>query len=261
MSESTRPIRVLHVEDDPDFAEITELKLAEQGDFDLVVETDPTNALARFTDEAFDCLLSDYDMPRMDGLALLETVRERDAAVPFILFTGKGSERIASEAISAGVTDYLQKGGGSDTFALLANRIENAVTRYRTEQQLRAERRRSERIVSASPIAIVVHDFDGVVVLANERAQEILGVDADELDARAYSESSWRLSDADGEYVPFDDLPHSRVIAGEEIRNVRYTVHTGDGTTRDIVVHGAPLRDDDGEIEGAVIPFDTVADE
>jgi hypothetical protein len=44
-----------------------------------------------------------------------------------VLFTGKGSETVASEAISAGVTDYLQKGTGTDQFVILANRIENAV--------------------------------------------------------------------------------------------------------------------------------------
>jgi PAS domain S-box-containing protein len=261
MGDSSRSIRVLHVEDDPDFAEITELKLDEHGDFDLAVETDPTDALERFETGEFDCLLSDYDMPRLDGLELLDAVRDQYPAVPFVLFTGKGSERIASEAISAGVTDYLQKGGGSDTFALLANRVQNAVASYYTERELRAERRLSKRIVSASPVAIVVHDYDGDVILANDRAQEILGVGTEELDARAYADSSWRLLDADGEYVPFEELPHSRVVAGEEVRNDRYTVHTGDGRARDIVVHGAPLHDEDGDIEGAVIPFDTVADE
>jgi DNA-binding NtrC family response regulator len=53
-------------------------------------------------------------MPGVDGLEFLASVREEYPDLPFILFTGKGSEEIASEAISRGVTDYLQKETGTD---------------------------------------------------------------------------------------------------------------------------------------------------
>jgi signal transduction histidine kinase len=51
--------------------------------------------------------------------------------MPFILFTNKGSADIASEAIEAGVTDYLRKGGGPEQYEVLANRITNAVQQER----------------------------------------------------------------------------------------------------------------------------------
>lgn len=51
-----------------------------------------------------------YDMPRQTGIEFLETVREEYPGLPFILYTGKGSEEVAADAISAGVFDYLQKG-------------------------------------------------------------------------------------------------------------------------------------------------------
>ena len=63
----------------------------------------------------------------MDGLEFLERVREGHLELPFLLFTGRGSEEIAGRAISAGVSDYLQKGTGSDQLTVLANRIENTV--------------------------------------------------------------------------------------------------------------------------------------
>lgn len=249
-------IEVLHVDDEPDITEITQLKLESEGAYSVTTETDPEAALEKLQTGAFDCIVCDYDMPGMDGLDLLRAVRERDDDVPFILFTGKGSEQIASKAISAGVTDYLQKGAGSDTYALLANRITNAVTQRRAEQELRAQERLSERIVQASPVAIVVHDADGDVILANERASEILGAIEDELHAQAYENSSWALYGEDGEYLTFEELPFSRVLAGEEIRNEHLSVETGDGERREIVVHGAPLRDEDGNIDGTVIPFE-----
>jgi len=82
----------------------------------------------------------------MTGLELLERVR--GGPLPFILFTGRGSEEIASEAIAAGVTQYLQKESGEEQYALLANQITNAVAQYRTETELRESERRYERTLT-----------------------------------------------------------------------------------------------------------------
>jgi len=125
-------IHVLHVDDDPAFADLARASLARHAPGIVVhTETDPEAALASFS--RMDCVVSDYDMPGMNGLDLLRAVRERAPSIPFVLFTGKGSEEIASEAVSAGVTDYLQK-GGPEQYEVLANRIENAVARRRAER-------------------------------------------------------------------------------------------------------------------------------
>ncbi|MFB6178942.1 MAG: response regulator [Halorientalis sp.] len=192
MATGSEPIRVLHVEDDEGFAELTADLLEREGPFDVTTELDPTQALAHLTDceVSVDCVVSDYDMPQMDGLDLLDAVRDHDLDLPFVLFTGKGSEEIASRAISAGVTDYLQKGGGTERFTLLANRVENAVSQHRTARELQAQERLSERIVMASPVAIVVHDVDGDVMLANDRATDLLGTEIEELDGTSYASAS-----------------------------------------------------------------------
>jgi len=123
------PVRVLHVDDEPDFVE-TASTFLEREDDRLTVETTTRadEGLERLKKDSHDCVVSDYEMPRKDGIEFLESVRERCPTLPFILFTGKGSEEIASEAISAGVTDYLQKGTGTEQYTVLANRIENAVS-------------------------------------------------------------------------------------------------------------------------------------
>lgn len=130
-------IRVLHVDDDRSFAELAAEHL-DRADPEFTVETvdDPETALQRLDPQRHDCIVSDHEMPGSTGIELLHRVRERYPELPFILFTGKGSEEIASEAISAGVTDYLQK-GGPETYELLANRIENAVNQR--EQSRRFE--------------------------------------------------------------------------------------------------------------------------
>ena len=136
MGESTT---VLHVDDEPRFGELTRTFLERENDR-FVVETvaSADAGLERVDDCPPDCVVSDYNMPGMDGLAFLQAVRDTHPDLPFILFTGKGSEEVASDAIAAGVTDYIQKGSGSERYALLANRIENAV-------ESRREAKRADR--------------------------------------------------------------------------------------------------------------------
>ncbi|MFW6382782.1 MAG: PAS domain S-box protein, partial [Haloferacaceae archaeon] len=149
------PIRVLHVDDDPEFVDMAATFL-ERTDGRLSVET-ATNAeegLERLEDGRFDCIVSDYEMPGRDGLAFLEAVRADDPDLPFILYTGEGSETVAGDAISAGATDYLQKSVGTDQFTILANRIRNAVEQYRTARRA-AELDRVRALVSAVNQALV----------------------------------------------------------------------------------------------------------
>lgn len=128
-------IRVVHVEDEVDFAELT-AEFLEREDDRIAVEsmTNPVTAIDRISDIRVDCVVSDFDMPQMNGIELLKSVREEHPELPFILFTGKGSEEIASEAISAGVTDYLQK-GGSDEYVILANRVRTIVEGHRSKTE------------------------------------------------------------------------------------------------------------------------------
>jgi PAS domain S-box-containing protein len=132
-------IRVLHVDDEPDFADLAATFLERDDDrFDTETATSATEGLERLSGRTYDCIVSDYDMPRTNGIEFLKQVREEWPDLPFILFTGKGSEELASDAISAGVTDYLQKQNGTEQYELLANRIQNAV-------QARRETQRAER--------------------------------------------------------------------------------------------------------------------
>ena len=97
-------VRVLHVDDDDSLLGLASAMLERRG-FDVVTVTDVGRALEVLDSEPVDCVVSDYQMPERNGLEFLELVRERDPALPFVLFTGKGSEEVASDAIAAGVTD------------------------------------------------------------------------------------------------------------------------------------------------------------
>lgn len=131
-------ITILHVDDDPGLRDlVAELLQLENDEFVVHTAPDANEGLNRLAKngQEIDCVVSDHDMPGMDGIEFLEAVRETYPDIPFILFTGKGSEEVASDAISAGASDYLQKRGGPEQYTLLANRIENAVEQYRSERQ------------------------------------------------------------------------------------------------------------------------------
>ncbi|QLD90165.1 PAS domain S-box protein [Natronomonas salina] len=220
-------IRVLHVDDDDLFRDLATRHLEREG-LDVTTVGGASSALDALEEVDVDCVVSDFDMPGADGLELLEAVRERDPDLPFVLFTGKGSEEIASEAISAGVTDYLQKETNSDQFALLANRIERAVTERRTEEALEESERMLSTLVSNLPGVVYrcrnepgwpmeyvggnveevtgyeANDFlDGDVswgeLIVEEDREEMWETTQRALEAREAFEVTYRITDADGE--------------------------------------------------------------
>lgn len=131
-----KAISILHVDDEPDFSEMV-AEFLKRADKRFTVETlvDPSGGINKLATAEYDCVVSDYEMPKQTGIEFLENVREDYPNLPFILFTGKGSEEIASDAITAGATDYLQKGSGPERYELLANRITNAVEQYRASRR------------------------------------------------------------------------------------------------------------------------------
>jgi len=129
-------VRVLHVGTDPGDAAVTRERLEGEDDrIEVVTETDTGDGLATLAGEAepVDCVVSAHDPPRLDGLGFLERVREEWPDLPFVLFTGEGVDDAATDAISMGATDYLQKGRGPGQYTLLAHRITNAVEARRAK--------------------------------------------------------------------------------------------------------------------------------
>lgn len=184
MAASAEPVTVLHVDDDQGFLDLAARAL-ERADERLTVisAASAADGLARLYDDAshIDCVVSDFEMPQMDGLEFLVAVRSEFPDQPFVLFTGKGTEAIASKAISVGVTDYLQKGTGIDQFEVLANRLGMYVERARERSRLAHLERELAFWKEHSP-AVVIVDPDRRVRTASAPCRDLFQVDAlDEL--------------------------------------------------------------------------------
>ena len=181
-TEGGREITLLHVDDDDEFAErVAEFLEGQTDDITVLSTRTPEAALAELGSNAdVDCVVSDHDLPRTDGLELLETVRDRWPDLPFVLFTAHGDERTAIDAIDLGVTDYLRKTDGTSQYLLLANRVRNLVARTRAEETLQRQADRTdtqfELLVDAvEDYAIFLLDEEGYVRTWNRGAEKIKG--------------------------------------------------------------------------------------
>ena len=189
-------VHVLHVDDDPSLGELTAEFLGRiHTDWTITTEAHASDGLSDLNGH-IDCIVSDYDMPEINGLEFLKSVRETHPKLPFILFTGKGSEEVAAEAISAGVTDYLQKGGGTDRYQVLANRIRNVVARYRAEQ----EAKRGYDAMEAANDGIALLGVDGHISYVNRSFAEHYGYTQEKLQGR-----HWEFLHEDEEIERFYD--------------------------------------------------------
>jgi len=252
-------ITVLHVDDDPELLEVAAEWLEREDDaLEVLTAGDASAALERFEERDVDCVVSDHDMTGMNGLELLAAVQDRDERVPFILFTGKGSEEVASEAVGAGVTDYLQKETGTDQYAILANRIRNAVEATRSRETARRRAQRFEQVLSIVPTGILQVARDGEVVFANERAR---GTPGAKWVVTPTVDPSWSLETLDGDQIPEERRPFRRVVdAGDSIEGVRLVVVSPAGEETVFEVSGAPLFEGD-EVESVVFATTDVTDQ
>lgn len=174
-------VEIFQVDDSSQFLEVSSEILERKNDsFAVQTFTDPQTALEQLKDGT-DCIVSDYEMPNMDGVELLEEVRNVYPDLPYILFTGKGNENIASKAMSAGVTDYFQKRQGSNRYEILANRIENAVEQYHAQRALANSQQRLSLFFEQTPLGVIEWNKDFTVRRVNDSAVEILGYTEEEL--------------------------------------------------------------------------------
>jgi DNA-binding response OmpR family regulator len=101
--------RVLVVEDDPALAELFKQGVAIEGSHELIVTETAEEALERFQENTFDLVIADYKLPRMNGLELIEAIRELDTATQCIVVTGYRDDEMEVTARRLGVSEIFSK--------------------------------------------------------------------------------------------------------------------------------------------------------
>ena len=123
-------IRVLHVDDDSSFLEVTKQILMMAGNFEIDHALCVDEAFQKLATGNYDVIISDYEMPQKDGLQFLKELREQKNELPFIIFTGKGREEVAIHALNLGVDYYVNKQGSPETvYRELSHNLRTSVER------------------------------------------------------------------------------------------------------------------------------------
>jgi DNA-binding response OmpR family regulator len=167
-------IRILHVDDEPGLLQITKLYLIEANPAFVVESLSTSNKVMERLEEPFDCVVSDYQMPGMDGIELSRRIKEKHD-IPFIIYTGRGSEEVASIAFEAGADDYIRKELEPSHYQVLARRIEEAVRKHRVERELQRSESRYRNLVELTPFVIMTFDFKGFLTSVNRTLLDLTG--------------------------------------------------------------------------------------
>jgi len=269
-SQTAEPLSVLYVDDEPDLLALAKIFLERTGRFRLDTASSAPEAQEKLITGTYDAILSDYQMPGMNGIELLKYVREKYGSIPFILFTGRGREEIVIQTLDNGADFYIQKGGEPmSQFAELQNKIQRAVGEKKAVLAKEESEHRMSDIINFLPDATFAIDKDGRVIVWNKAIEEMTGVSAREI-----------LGRSDYEYaIPFYgerrkiliDLIFSPDAETEEFYS-QFIKREGDVifTETEIKCQGegpmwvwakaGPLYDSDGEMVGAIESIRDISD-
>ena len=169
--------KVLYVDDEPVLLEIVKIFLEKTKEFTIDVTTSVNDVIKSEKIKSYDAIVSDYQMPEMDGISFLKYVHTEFGDIPFIIFTGKGKEEVVIAALNNGADFYITK--GSDPrfqFDELANNIKKAVKRRQIREGYKNSAQRLSDLVNFLPDATFAIDLEGKVIAWNKAMEEMTGV-------------------------------------------------------------------------------------
>jgi len=163
-------LSILYVDDDEALLELGKAFLEQSGSMQVEVFCSATHALTLIESVRYDAIVSDYEMPEMNGIGFLQYLRQKGNTTPFLIFTGRGREDVAIEAFHSGVDYYVQKGGEvKSQFAELIHKIKKAVERKRTTAALEHSNSLLLATLEATADGILVVDPGGQITACNHK--------------------------------------------------------------------------------------------
>jgi PAS domain S-box-containing protein len=245
-------LHVLYIDDEPDLLEIGKAFLEETGEFTVDVAPSPRLGQEMLERTRYDAVVCDYQMPGIDGISILKTLRSEGNTIPFILFTGRGREEVVIQAINNGADFYLQKGGEPETlFIELAHVINSVVGKRKADEQLRETNTYLTNLITFAANPIVTWDVNSKITRFNQAFEKLTG----------FSETNIVGHDFDILF-PEDTRADSndlicRALFGEKWEAVEIPIRTVHGGIRTVIWNSANIYAADGITPVATIAMGT----
>jgi len=188
--ENGNVIRVLHVDDDPLMLEISQQILTGiEPNLEIDQASCVDEAFKKISNNQYDVIVSDYEMPLKNGLQFLKELVEKKSEIPFILFTGKGREEVAIKALNLGASGYFNKQGSPQTvYGELAHGIKAVAERAmiktlakNAEEALKRTNERVDRIIESITDGIAAVDKDWTLLYINEKMAKVAKLTAKQM--------------------------------------------------------------------------------
>lgn len=252
-------ISVLYVDDEPDFHIIVKTFLAKESDLLIQPCASAKKALDMLSDTAiqYDVIVSDFEMPEMNGIAFLKEVRVRYGNLPFILFTGRGREEVVMDAVNYGADYYLQKAGDPIIlFTDLTHKIRMAHERSIAEKRANEHDRRFKKTLDQIHMVAFHLDEDGTILYGNNYLLDLTGWSYDEFIGKNFFDIA----------VPPDLREINRGLFGAAFSRRSISQHEEmklllrSGEIRDLDIFNTDLRDEKGRFLGYMCIGEDVTD-
>jgi hypothetical protein len=257
MPEMAGPINVLLVEDRDDDAQLLMRELR-KGGFEPFFERVETEAALRqaLARRRWDVVISDYSMPAFDAPGALKALQESGFEVPFIIVSGSIGEDRAVSVLKDGASDFISKENLSRLVSALERELRDAASRRarrEAEAALRASNERITALVSASPIAMVVIERSGNLVLWNPAARRIFGLAEEQALGRP---PGMVASERVGEFAMMCD----GVWGGKSFTAVEISAVNQSGTQLLTSMSLVPLRNANGVVDSLLALFEDITE-
>jgi PAS domain S-box-containing protein len=245
-------LRILSIDDEPDLLELCKRYLEDTGEFAVDTATSAGQAMEMLRNAPYDLIISDYQMPGMDGITLLKTLRGSGNTLPFILFTGRGREEVVIEALNNGADYYIQKGGDPEAqFTQLTHTIQQVVGKRKADEQIREMNTYLESLITYAANPIVTWDVDSKITRFNRAFERLTG----------FSEDNVRGHDFDILF-PEESRAQSldlvvKALFGEKWEGVEIPVRTIHADIRTVIWNSANIYGTDGTTPVATIAMGT----
>ena len=214
---------ILYVDDEQDLLELAKLFFESSQEFVVNTEDSAEKGLRLLKQQRFDAIISDFQMPVMNGIDFLKVVRSTFGGIPFIIFTGRGREEVVIEALNYGADFYLQKGGDPEALYTELMHVTRRTIQMRQAQASLAEQEQRYHDIQNATDMIQSVAPDGHFLFVNRKWLDTLGYEEKDL-------ADLRIFDI----IHEESMEHCRtlfprVMAGENVGIIEVVFRARDG--------------------------------